>query len=158
MAGGNPWCRHAARGLLGLLSAAALTIVGISAPSAASASNWALVLSASSKAEAHALAGPSAPAGVSAACVSSSSKEITVTWRAVADASTYTVYDSTSVDGTYASKATGETGTTWTGTISTAGNYWFEVAAYVGTKWLSAKSAPSGETTIASSAPDCTQP
>jgi hypothetical protein len=158
MAGGNPWRRHAARGLFGLLPSAALSIVSLSSPTSASASNWALVLKAGSKAEAEALAGPAAPAGVSAACMSSTSKEITVTWGAVADASTYTVYDSTSMNGTYASKATGQTGTSWTGTISTAGNHWFEVAAYMGSKWVSAKSAPSGEITIASSAPECAQP
>ena len=158
MAGGNPWRRHAARGLFGLLLSAALTIVGISAPTAASASNWALVLKTGSKAEAKALAGPSAPAGVAAACVSRTQKEIKVTWGAVADASTYTVYDSTSLNGTYVPNFPGQTGTTWTGTISTAGKYWFEVGAYVGTNWVSANSAPSGETTIASSAPECTQP
>jgi hypothetical protein len=158
MGGANPSRRRATRGPLGL-SSAVLIIVLLTPAASAWASNWAPALGAGSKAEAQALAAPSAPAGVSAACVSPSLKEITVTWAAVANASTYTVYDSTtSAGGTYASKATGVTGTSWTSTSLAANNFWFEVAAYVGTKWVSAKSAPSGETTIASSAPQCTQP
>ena len=123
----------------------------------ASASNWALALAAGSKGEAQATTGPSAPANVSDACVSPTSKLITVTWNAVADASTYTVLKSTTTTtGSYNSTATGVTTTSWTSGTLTSGNDWFKVEAYVGTKWLSAQSAATGETTISTSG--CIQP
>jgi hypothetical protein len=155
---GDPWCSRAARDPLGLASAVLITVL-LADPSSASAWNWKPALSAGNKAEAEALPAPSAPTGVSATCVSSSLKEITVSWGAVTHASTYTVYDSTtSASGTYASKATGVTATSWTSASLAVDNYWFEVTAYVGTKWLSAYSAASAETTIASSVPECKQP
>jgi cellulose 1,4-beta-cellobiosidase len=158
MAGGKPSPRRPSRGPFGLVYPVALTIVLVSPPASASASNWALALSAGSKAQAQAAPAPGAPGGAAAACVSASGKDVTVTWSAVAGASSYTVYDSTtSATGTYTSKAAGQTGTSWTGTL-TNGHYWFEVAAYQGTHWTSAKSAPTGETTVASSTPECTQP
>ncbi len=124
-----------------------------------SASTWALVLHVGSKGEAKAQAAPSAPTGVSAACVSSSLQEVVVSWSAVTHASSYTVYDSTTSSSSgYAAAATGVSGTTWTSGTLSAANYWFEVAVYVGTNWVSTKSAATGESTISSSGTKCTQP
>jgi len=122
----------------------------------ASGSNWVLSLAAGSKGESKATAAPAAPSGVSAACVSSSLKEVTVSWNAVTDATTYTILKSTtSATGTFSSTATGVTTTTWTTTL-TASNDWFKVEAYVGTHWVGAQSTATGETTI--SASGCIQP
>jgi hypothetical protein len=91
--------------------------------------------------------------------VSSSERDVTVSWNAVADAASYTVLKSTTTStGTYSSKASGLTGTSWTSTALDANNYWFEVDAYLGTKWVSVPSSPSGETTIATSGTECKQP
>ena len=48
------------------------------------------------------------------------------------------------------------TTTSWTSGTLPAGNYYFKVAAYVGTKWVSAESAATGETTINTGS--CIQP
>ena len=125
----------------------------------AAASSWTTALNAGSRAEAQAQAAPSVPTGVSDSCVSPSERLVTVTWSPVAEATTYTVYRSTTTStGSYTSSATGVTTTSWTSGTLTAGNYWYKVAAYVGTKWLSAQSAATGETTISTTGTECTQP
>jgi hypothetical protein len=48
------------------------------------------------------------------------------------------------------------TTTTWTSGTLTTGNYYFKVAAYVGSKWLGAQSAATAESTIATNS--CVQP
>jgi cellulose 1,4-beta-cellobiosidase len=140
------------------LAASSLTVVVVAlmfATGSAGASSWAVALRTSSSGEARAQAVPSAPTGVTAICVSSSEKLVTVTWD-VAAASSYTVYKSATVSGSYTSTASGLTATTWTsGTLAT-GNVYFKVAAYVGTKWVSAESQASPESTISSSG--CIQP
>jgi hypothetical protein len=144
---------------ISLLLAALLSTVLLISSGAAFASSWTLTLQAGSAAEAQAQAAPLAPTGVSAACVSSTEREVKVTWGAVAHTSSYTVYDSTTSSSSgYASVATGQTGTSWTSGTLSAGNYWFKVAAYVGTKWVSANSAATAETTIKTSGTECTQP
>lgn len=126
---------------------------------AASASTWGLTLSAGSAAEARGQPGPATPAGITVSCVSSAQRLVTVTWGSVAHASSYTVYDSTtSSSGSYAAVATGVSGLTWTSGSLPAANYWFEVVAYVGTRWVSGQSAASVETTIKTSGKACAQP
>jgi hypothetical protein len=50
----------------------------------------------------------------------------------------YAVYKSTTAStGTYSSTAAGLSTTSWTSASLTAGNDYFNVAAYMGTKWLS---------------------
>jgi len=137
-------------------SAAVLITALLLATSPAGASSWSVALRASSSGEAQALAGPSAPTGVSASCVSSSQKLVTVFWSAVSGASSYTIYKSATVAGSYASTASGVTATSWTSGTLTAGNVYFKVAAYLGTKWVSAESTASPETTINSTG--CIQP
>jgi hypothetical protein len=117
------------------------TIV-LSATGTAAASNWVGVLGLGSHGEAQARVLPSAPSGVSAACTSAFAKTIKVTWNTVATATTYSVYESTTSASTgYSLAASGVAGTSWTsGTLSNA-TYWFEVAAFIGTKWASPNSA-----------------
>ncbi|MGA3353012.1 MAG: hypothetical protein ABSD85_07485 [Acidimicrobiales bacterium] len=125
----------------------------------AAAANWAVPIKTGSSGEAQAQAAPSAPGGVSAACVSPSEREVLVSWNAVANASTYTVYKSTTTStGTCSSTATGVTTTSWASGTLAAGNVYFKVAAYVGTKWVGVESSPAGETTFTTTGTECTQP
>jgi hypothetical protein len=142
------------------LSATVLVAVLLATVVPAAGSNWTPALAAGSKGEAQAQPGPVAPTGVSDVCVSPSQRLVTVSWNAVADASTYTVFKSTTTaGGTYTSTATGVTTNSWTSGTLTAGNYWFKVEAYVGTKWVSAQSAATpSETTIATTGTECQQP
>ncbi len=73
-----------------------------------------------------------------------------MTWSALAHATTYSVYESTTtVGGTYTSVATGVTTTWWTsGTLTAGTNYWFEILAIVGTNCSGTKSSATGESTI----------
>jgi hypothetical protein len=121
------------------------------------ASTWKPTLQTGSAGESRSQSPPVAPTSVTAACTSSSAKTIKVTWGSVTKATSYAIYDATtSATGTYTSLATGVTTTTWTsGTLSST-NYWFEVAAYVGTNWIGTKSTATTESTISSSG--CVQP
>lgn len=121
------------------------------------ATTWVIHLSAGSSGESQATSLPAAPATVSAACQSGTGSKIIVSWTAVAKATAYTVYDSTtSATGSYTSVMSGVTTTSWTsGSLSNA-NYWFEVTASIGTNWTSLKSSASAETTIATLS--CKQP
>jgi hypothetical protein len=148
-----------------LLVAVPITLVGLLLASgtdvAWATTNWTVTLHISSSGESDSSTIPSAPSGVTAACdAPTSSKTIDVSWTAVAHASTYTVYDSTtSVTGTYSSVATGVTTTSWTsGTLKPNKNYWFEVTAIVGSNWESAQSSATAESTINPSSPYCSQP
>jgi hypothetical protein len=121
------------------------------------ATNWVPPLHAASAGEAKSAALPLAPSGPAAACTSSSAKTIKVSWTAVAKATSYTVYDTTtSATGTYAALTTGVTTTSSTSATLSAANYWFEVAAYVGTNWVGTKSLGTAESTVSSSG--CVQP
>jgi hypothetical protein len=131
------------------------------AVTACGASNWVASVASGSKGESQATSLPGAPAGAGAVCAApTTAKTIKVTWSAVSLATSYTVYDATtSASGTYTAVASGVTGTSWTsGTLTNGTNYWFKVNALVGTKWASAQSAASPESTINSSSPFCVQP
>ena len=148
-----------------LLIAAPIAIVGLLLAStmgaAWAATNWTVTLHAASSGAGHSQTVPSAPTGVTAACIApTTSKTIKVSWTAVSHATTYTVYDSTtSATGTYSSIATGVTTTSWTsGTLNAGTNYWFEVTVSVGSNWTSAKSSATGESTINTLTPFCVQP
>ena len=73
------------------------------------AGNWVVHAAAVTSGEAHAQALPSAPTGVTAACVApTTSKTIKVSWTAVSHATTYSVYESTTTaTGTYSLVAGG---------------------------------------------------
>ena len=148
-----------------LLVASPIALVGLvlasSTGAAWAATNWMVTLHTASSAEAHSQTVPSAPTGVTAACnAPTSTKTIKVSWTAVAHATTYTVYDSTtSATGTYTSVATGVATTSWTsGTLTAGTHYWFEVTVSVGSNWTSTKSAATAESTINFISPFCVQP
>jgi hypothetical protein len=124
----------------------------VMAPAVDAASNWVVHVASANSGEAKAAVLPAAPASPAAACTSpASNKTIKVTWTAVTHATTYSVYQSTtSATGTYTSVATGVTTTSWT-SGTTAGNYWFKVAALIGTTWTSPESAATTENTISAS-------
>ena len=139
-----------------LVSYGVLLAILTHASGAAAASTWVVALAAASHGEAQAQALPvSSP---SAACQSPSTKIIVVTWSATSNAN-YTVYESnTAVGGPYNAVATGLLVGTWTSASLINGNYWFEVRGFIGTNWASAQSAPTGETTMQSTATKCVQP
>jgi hypothetical protein len=121
------------------------------------AANWVVALKTGSSGESHAQGATAAPTGLAAACTSSTTMTVKVTWTAVAKATSYTIYDATtSATGTYTSVASGVTAANYTTGSLAANNYWFEVTAYTGTNWVSVKSAASAESTTSSSG--CTQP
>jgi hypothetical protein len=139
------------------LSAAIIVTVFALSTTPAFASKWTVSLMTASRGEAHAEAPPSAPAGASAVCYSPTQQKVTVSWSAVAHASSYTIFKSTTSATTgFSTTASGVSTTSWTSATLTVGNYWFEVAAYVGTSWVSANSTATGESTISSSR--CVQP
>jgi hypothetical protein len=140
---------------------ATASVVWWSQAVACGASNWAASLATGSKGESQADALPAAPSGVTATCAApTTAKTIKVSWAAVPLATSYSVSESTtSATGSYALVASGVTGISWTsGALSNNTNYWFEVTALIGSNWVSAKSAASGESTINHSAPFCVQP
>lgn len=145
--------RPARRWLAGVVAAGLL--LGLTGT--ACATTWVVTLHTGSAGEAKAQAAPTAPAGPTAACTSSSAKTVKVSWTAVTKATSYTVYDATtSATGTNTALTAGVTTTSsTTGTLSAA-NYWFEVAAYIGTNWIGTKSTATAESTISSSG--CVQP
>jgi hypothetical protein len=132
-----------------------LTVLALTM-SPATASSWTVALQTNSHGEAQAQAGPATPAGTSDVCVSPSGKTVTISWGAVALASTYSIFKATTLAGSYTSYTTGVTSTSWTSGTLANGNYYFKVEALIGTKWVSAESAATGETTISNSG--CVQP
>jgi hypothetical protein len=128
---------------------------------ACGASNWVATVATGSKGESKATSLPATPGSVGATCAApTTAKTIKVTWSAVSLATSYSVYDATtSASGTYTQVASGLTGTSWTSSTLTSGtNYWFKVTALIGTKWASAQSAASPESTINNTSPFCVQP
>ena len=117
----------------------------------ASATAWTDALASGSKAQAQAQVLPSAPGGVSAACTSSSGKTIKVTWSAVAHATSYSVYKSTTSSSSgFSVTASGVSTTSWTSATLSNATYWFQVAADIGTNWQGANSASTASHVISS--------
>ena len=138
--------------LVVVVIASALSVFA-SSGTAWAAGNWAVHLAASSG-EAHAQALPAAPASPAATCTSpASNRTVLVGWTAVTHATTYAVWESTTTaGGTYTQVVSGVTTTSWTTGVLSAGNYFFEVVANVGTNWSSAKSAATAQRTLTSTA------
>jgi hypothetical protein len=113
----------------------------------AGASNWGPGLLSGSNGEAQAMALPLAPTGQVATC--SGTRKVVVTWNALALATSYSIFESTtSATSSYSVVATGVTGTNWTSGNLGAGNYWFEVAASIGTNWQGPNSSATSQRTI----------
>ena len=143
------------------LALTAAALVWWSEVTACGASNWAATVATGSKGESEAKSLPATPGSTGATCAApTTAKTIKVTWSAVLLATSYSVYDATtSASGTYTQVASGVIGTSWTsGTLTSATNYWFKVTALIGTKWVSAQSSASPESTINSVSPFCVQP
>ena len=145
-----------ARTPLAPLSAVIVLTAVLLSETPASATNWVVLLRAASTAEAQAQPAPPAPATVAASCLAANQQKVVVTWSAVSHAATYTVYKSATLAGSYTSTVSGLTTTTWTSGALGAGNVYFKVAAYFGTKWLGTQSVATGESTIATNS--CVQP
>ena len=145
-----------ARTPLAPLSAAIVLTAVLLAQTPASATSWVVLLRAASTAEAQAQPAPAAPATVAASCLAANQQKVVVTWSAVSHAATYSVYKSSTLGGTYTSTQAGLTTTTWTSGSLAAGNVYFKVAAYFGTKWVGTQSVATGESTIATNS--CIQP
>jgi hypothetical protein len=138
------------RGRTRLLVATCALFVAVSDASAASAAtSWAIGAAVGSHGEARAKLAPTAPTGVTATCTAFFGTTVKVAWNAVPLATGYTVFESTtSAASGYAPVATGVVATNWTTPALASGNYWFEVAASIGTNWVSANSAASAKRTI----------
>jgi hypothetical protein len=125
---------------LAVAAAVVVAVLLVGATATAASHNWKPALASGSKAQAKSLT-PAAPTSVRAACVTSSTAEVRVSWDTVTHASGYTVYEKATT-GSYASVATVTT-TTWTSGSLTHGTYTFEVSTKFGSRWLSAKSSAS---------------
>lgn len=100
--------------------------------------HWAVTLSSGNAGQAQALT-PAAPTGVAAACASSSTDKVTVTWTAASHATSYTVFEK-KTSASYASAGT-TSGTSWASGALTTGKYKFEVATSIGANWASGNSS-----------------
>jgi len=74
---------------------------------------------------------------------------VKVTWNAVAHASGYTVWESTTSASTaYSVAASGITATSWVSGSLATGSYWFETSAAIGTNWTGSNSTASTQRII----------
>jgi hypothetical protein len=106
-------------------------------------------LTPASSAEARAKSAPAAPTGAASACTSPLGTTVVVSWSAVATATSYTIWKSTtSATSGYTVAATGVAGSPWTSGSLATGSYWFEVSAVTGTSWTSANSVATAQRTI----------
>jgi hypothetical protein len=138
--------------LVAVVITTALGLVASSGTAWATA-NWTVHVATVNSGEAHAQALPTASTPTSACTSPASAKTVKVSWTAVTHATTYAVYQSnTTATGTYTLQTSGVTATSWTTTALTAGDYWYEVVADVGSNWASTKSAASAERVISGSA------
>ena len=111
--------------------------------------SWSIALAASASAQVDSGGPPSAPAGATATCVSALSNQVTITWNAVAGASTYSLYYSTvSAGGPYSLLTSGIATTIYTTGGLAVATFWFEVAAVRGTYWQGPNSAATAGRTI----------
>jgi len=137
------------RATVGVLTVAAC----LCAATPASASAWTVPASASSSGEAH--AGALGIPSPSASCVTPIGTTIQVSWTALAQATGYSVGESTTSATTgYTLLASTTATSVTTGGLALA-NYWFEVTA-TAHKWSGLPSTATGETTITLAV--CTQP
>jgi hypothetical protein len=143
------------RKLLSFSSAlvAVLMLAIVTAPTGQAATAWALSVVAGSRAQSNASAAPGAPGPPAAVCNSILfvGFSIKLTWAAVTGAASYTVYQATAVNGTYANVGTVSATVnppTWTSPALGSASYWFKITYTVGQNWEGAKSTPSSPRTI----------
>jgi hypothetical protein len=92
---------------------------------------------------------PSAPTATATCSTPASGRKIVVSWAAIAHATNYGVYQSTTAGGTYTLQTTVTT-TSWTTAVLAANTYFYEVVANIGTNWASLKSTATAKRTITS--------
>lgn len=115
--------------------------VAVGAPPA-SATAWTVDVAAGGRGQAHARAAPAVPGGVTAVCTATLGTTIKVTWNSATNATSYSVYASTTnASSGFSLYASGIAGTTFTTSPLAAATYWFEVASFTGANWASASSA-----------------
>jgi hypothetical protein len=74
---------------------------------------------------------------------------VQLTWVAVTQATSYAIYDSTTGPTSgYSLYASGVSGTTYTTASLPSGNYWFEIAASIGSNWVGPRSSAATVRTI----------
>jgi hypothetical protein len=123
-------------------------VLSLAAATAAYAS-WGVALTANSTAEASAGSAPAIPSGAASACASLFGTAVKVTWNPAANATSYTVWQSTtSATSGFTIAATGINSTTWTSNSLATGSYWFEVSSSTGSNWTSANSSATAKRTI----------
>lgn len=134
-----------------MLAALTLAVVlDLSTTGTAVASAWLVRLNTGSSGQSRTQAAPAAPASVTAACNTSPSHSVKLTWPTVAHATTYSVEQSTSAaTGPYTVAATVTTAT-WTSASLAAGSYWYEVSSVIGSHWSGPYSTASTKRTISS--------
>jgi len=99
---------------------------------------WLSSLASASGSESHSLTPK--PKTATSACASTGKAKITLTWSAVAHATTYGVFEKKT--GVTKGKVATPTTTTWTSaTLTTTGTYLFRVTTSLSTKWASAASS-----------------
>jgi hypothetical protein len=136
----------------GRIIAVAATLVSIVAVGgvAQAATPWSVPLGAGSHGQAQA-GTLTAATGVTSSCIGNSGNKVpvVVSWTAAPRATSYTISQATTANGTYTIVATGVTGNSYSFTPSPAGTYFFEVTADLN-NWASAPSAPTatGRTTF----------
>lgn len=139
--------RHVAASLLCLATAAAADLLpGVGA---AASTNWSVHATASGG-EGQSRGLPGAPGSAGATCAGTLlNPKAVVTWSAVAAATSYVVYESTTSSSSgFAGVASGVSGLTWTSGNLGTGSYWFRVAASIGSNWTGAQSASSPQITV----------
>lgn len=126
-----------------------LALVLLFAAATVAKASWAIGLKSGSNAQASAGAAPATPSGVMSACTSPTKSTVKVSWSTVANATSYTIWKSTtSATSGYSVAASGVTGSSWTSGNLSSGSYWFEVSAVIGTSWTSANSSATVKRTI----------
>jgi hypothetical protein len=126
---------------------AVLAPLAMSVATSGQASAWPASLASGSAAQAQAQPAPSPPSTVTATCTSTTGNTLIISWPAVAHATTYSIYQARSLNGTYTLTSTVAASPVTTGSL-VAGTYFYKVSTTIGANWVSAQSAASNSRTI----------
>lgn len=139
----SPGVRTWIRSGLGASPVAAVGLVMVFALAGPAAASWGVGLVSGSRALSAASGAPAAPPGLTSTCTSANATTVKLSWSAVGQATSYSVFDSTTgVAGTYLAVAAGIPTTGYTTGALAVGTHFFEVEAVSGANWPGAKSAP----------------
>lgn len=130
-----------------------LAAVGVyTAQVAEAASSWHVSVAGATTGHAQSLSAAT-PSNVTSACVSPTTKSVTVSWAAISHARFIVYWSNTSSTSGFAQVASGVTGTSWTSGALSNGTYWFEIAASYGGSWTSSRSASTASRQISNQTP-----